>query len=199
MFDVEQGSVSGFLDWYRGRHLPDLLASGFLSARAFESEHGSPRFVTIYEQDHDVLQSPAYAAARASDPSLDSHESKVCNLQKATYRRIPVDRQNGATAFDARWVGVLGFEVREEFDDEWVAWLNHEALERGAGEERWAVGLRLGGHPLFPGSVAPRVLLIVESPSGATELEPVRSRLRERFTSHIDETRLIVAERYFSG
>jgi hypothetical protein len=197
LFDIEAGYTARFLAWYTRRHAVDLLEAGFLSVQAFESVRGSPRFMTLWDQDHDVLQAPEYALARARDPELAESESRVCNLQKGTYRQIALVADTDSRDVGAEWLGVLRFDLPEESDQALSAWLRGAISDLGAARPR--LGVRLGGHPLFPESVAPRLLLIVESPAELLGLDDIEARLRKRFAGSIGPSALTVARRYFAG
>lgn len=165
LFNVAEESASEFLAWYRARHLPDLLASGFLSAHCYEAAAGPRRYLTVYEQDHDVVASAAYAATRASDENLAARESSVLALQKATYRQEWWSGFPGpAPLAGGDWMSLAGFEVDDERRPALLSDLRRRAqgpeLQAGA---RLRLLSRLGGHPLFPEAVGPAVILMAEA------------------------------------
>jgi hypothetical protein len=70
--DREDSIAQVYERWYVSEHLPERLAvPGFLSARRYEAQRGSPRFFTFYEvQSPQVLASPEYLARLAAPSPL---------------------------------------------------------------------------------------------------------------------------------
>jgi hypothetical protein len=200
IFNVEAASASTFLDWYRRRHLPDLVRAGFLSAHAFEAAEGGRRFVTVYEQDHDVLGGEAYAGVRAADARLAANESQVRDLQKGTYRQAWWSTATPAPPpIRRRWLSVLGVDVEEDAREGVLERLRRELASISTpGGDVHRLTVRLGGHPLFPESVAPPMLLLRESSRATNVLEEVRRRLLDAFPE-LPASAVTIASRYYAG
>jgi hypothetical protein len=191
-FDLEPSRRSAWMRWYQERHAPDLLAAGFLGFRAYESVRGTPGFVTIWEQDHDVLQTPAYTAAREGDETLAANESAVRNLRKGTYRQVPLDSAGSSDPGRSEWLAVIGFDLPEPEEPRLTSSLGDVILPAAAGAR---LAVRLGGHPLFPQAVAPRVLVLVEGPDDPGGLDVLRRGLAEA-SAPAAAGSLTVARRY---
>lgn len=201
IFNVEESYIPEFRVWYTQRHVPDLLSSGFVSAHAFETVRGTPRFINIYEQNKDVFRNTAYAAARGKDAELSHAESMLRDLEKATYAQTLLGGDGAPPPFDADWITLLRFDLPEGRESALREWLVREevpALLKG-GALRCRLGIRNGTHPLFPKSIAPRVVFVVESSTEPKGTEALAQRLGARFAGEAQNVGITIAKRYFSG
>ena len=176
-FDVDTDVSERWLDWYTRRHAPDLLAAGFLAFHAYRAPGSSPEFATLWEQDSNVLETPAYAEARAGDADLPSHEGHLRGLRKGVYRQLAGAEGRPPPTLDGRWLTVLGLEPAALDETALVGWL--KTLQDGYARARAAV--RLGAHPLLPETVPPRLLLVVESSAAPVPRDRIDPAVQQQF------------------
>jgi hypothetical protein len=98
--DVDPAEEADFNLWYDREHLAERVAiDGFNEARRWVAESASPKYFCTYSTaSFEVLSSPAYARALASQTDWSRHHiAKFRNMQRAI-GRISVSRGQGRGA-----------------------------------------------------------------------------------------------------
>ncbi len=98
--DVDAADEAEFNRWYDREHLEERVAiSGFLEARRYIAHQASPKYLSLYSTaEFDVLDSPAYRAALASQTAWSkANISRFKNMIRAV-ARITISRGTGRGA-----------------------------------------------------------------------------------------------------
>lgn len=84
--DVLPEHEARFDQWYNDVHIPALLTvPGFLAARRFVRQEGSPKFLALYELESEAaLEHPQLARVRG----WGEFEPLIRNLRRSVCRRI---------------------------------------------------------------------------------------------------------------
>jgi hypothetical protein len=165
-FDVDPGESVYVRRWITEKHLPDLLAAGFLSASSYEEINGSGRTADIYEiPEIGIFATPAYRATGSDleDPARPRALAAMSNRSNTTYR---VHAEHGDISVDnSEIVTLVQFEAAVSSAPEFVASLQQacvSAMDSGSGLlERVRVCERSGSHPDFP-SEQPNWLIMLQ-------------------------------------
>jgi len=97
MMDVDPDHEEEFNRWYDEEHFPERLQCvGFLSARRYVAEEGSPKYLAIYEMESpEVLQSEAYQRIFAPSEWTQKVTQHVTTMVRNVYRDITPDISEG--------------------------------------------------------------------------------------------------------
>lgn len=165
-FDVDPAESVYVRRWITEKHLPDLLAAGFLAASSYEDIDGSGRTADIYEiPDIGIFSTPAYRATGndVQDPTRPRALAAMTNRSNTTYR---VHAEYGDTsARNSEIVTLVQFEAAVKSAAEFTASLQGaflDVLDAGIGLlERARICERSGSHPDFP-SEQPNWLIMLQ-------------------------------------
>jgi hypothetical protein len=98
--DIDAADEADFNRWYDREHLEERVAiEGFLEARRYVAEEGSPKYLCLYSTTTiDVFNGPAYKA-RLANPTAWSQKTmaRFKNMIRAV-ARITISRGNGRGA-----------------------------------------------------------------------------------------------------
>jgi hypothetical protein len=98
--DVDPPHEAEFNRWYDREHLEERVAiDGFLEARRFVAQQGSPKYLSLYSTEtFDVLDSPAYRNALANQTDWSrANIARFKNMIRAV-ARITISRGQGRGA-----------------------------------------------------------------------------------------------------
>ena len=98
--DVDAADEAEFNRWYDREHLEERVAiEGFLEARRYVAEKGSPKYLSLYSAEtFDVLDSAAYRAALANQTAWSkANIARFKNMIRAV-ARITISRGKGRGA-----------------------------------------------------------------------------------------------------
>jgi len=171
--DIDDDYVEPHHEWYARRHAPDLMASGFWSARGYDSAT-SPGLWNIYEvPDVAIFSSEAYTGGHRSDPFLETAVKKLHGRSVSLYTQVRiVDAQGNPIVRPATLRGPVVASLRFESSataDRVASWFD----ERIVGKHARSPGVRTirlweqrERHPKWP-STEPRWSVGVEWESEA--------------------------------
>ena len=114
--DIDAADEADFNRWYDREHLEERVAiEGFLEARRYVAEEGSPKYLSLYSTENfEVLDSPAYRAALANQTAWSKQNiARFKNMIRAV-ARITVSRGNGRGA----WVSIIRLRPAQGKDNE---------------------------------------------------------------------------------
>jgi len=177
-FDVEPEESLYVRRWIADKHLPDLLAAGFLTAASYEEINGSGHTADIYEIPHtDIFTTPAYRAtgSDADDPERPRALAAMTNRSNTIYR-VRAEHGDLEAGANSDVVTLIQFEASATSpggqDTEFVTNLQQACVNAIDSFpdllERVRVCERSGNHPDYP-SDQPNWLIMLEwrkSPRG---------------------------------
>lgn len=166
-----------FMSWYKTKHAPDLIQSGFYSCTSYACEVGAPWDLNIYEiSGPDIFRSTKYQTARTPehDPQRPEVLSHVSDRSNTPYVQLLVDPSPDAAdgmagdqrgAVDAPGVSAVFFDCGPGGDAErllrgWVEGSELALNRAAAGYRRLRLCRRQGSHVNV--STQPEWLLLVE-------------------------------------
>ncbi len=122
-----------FEEWASGRHINDLIATGFLSAQRFRASKGKPEFLHLYELESiDLLRTDAYAAVAKNDPNIAQVRTGLINHSASLYEQVVYLPSEGAEervpGVSARHLITVQLEVEEGKEDELIEWHRTEHI-----------------------------------------------------------------------
>ncbi|NHU47967.1 hypothetical protein [Rhodococcus sp. A14] len=168
-FDVEPEESLYVRRWIAEKHLPDLLAAGFLTAASYEEINGSGHTADIYEIPHiEIFKTPAYRAtgSDADDPERPRALAAMTNRSNTTYH-VRAEHGDMEAGGNPEVVTLIQFEAASPGgqDTEFVTHLQQacvSAMDSFPGLlERVRVCERSGNHPDYP-SDQPNWLIMLE-------------------------------------
>lgn len=197
--NAEETAMPALRSWHARHHGPDLVAAGFLSSSHFEPIRGEMRYLSIWEQTHDVLRTDKYKESRRNDAErLIKTESSLRYVEKSIFAQKLLGPGDPAAPFGSDWLTLLRFDVPAARDADIQAWLAADELPglMRAGALRVRIAVRSGVHPLWPNDLSPRSLVIVESPTDIG-VEGLEERLRDRFGADVTKSAVTVGRRWY--
>jgi hypothetical protein len=170
-FDVDPEESFNVRRWIAEKHLPDLLAAGFLTAASYEEINGSGHTADIYEIPHiEIFKTPAYRAtgSDADDPERPRALAAMTNRSNTTYR-VRAEHGDMELGGNSEVVTLIQFEASATSpggqDTEFVTNLQQaciSVMDSFSGVlERVRVCERSGNHPDYP-SDQPNWLIMLE-------------------------------------
>jgi hypothetical protein len=137
--DVDPAIEDEFNVWYHEVHIPHMLRSvpGFLTGqryRAVNQSESQQKYLALYDlTDVDVVESPAYWAARPSSATATEQSKRMYNefrnLTRGVYQRIltcPEPEPSDLSA--ARYTLQVSVDIDSAAADEFNDWYNTEHL-----------------------------------------------------------------------
>jgi hypothetical protein len=124
--DIDAADEADFNRWYDREHLEERVAiEGFLEARRYVAEEGSPKYLSLYSTEtFEVLDSPPYRKALANQTDWSkTNISRFKNMIRAV-ARITISRGNGRGAV----LGIIRVRPRPGSENDLRARL-YEALD----------------------------------------------------------------------
>ena len=124
--DIDAADEEDFNRWYDREHLEERVAiEGFLEARRYVAEEGSPKYLSLYSTEtFEVLDSPPYRKALANQTDWSkTNISRFKNMIRAV-ARITISRGNGRGAV----LGIIRVRPRPGSENDLRARL-YEALD----------------------------------------------------------------------
>ncbi|MDH6287113.1 hypothetical protein [Rhodococcus opacus] len=171
-FDVDPEESLYVRRWIAEKHLPDLLAAGFLTAASYEEINGSGHTADIYEIPQiEIFKTPAYRATGSDedDPERPRALAAMTNRSNTTYR-VCAEHGDMEAGGNSEVVTLIQFEASATSpgghqDTEFVTNLQEacvSAMDSFPGLlERVRVCERSGNHPDYP-SDKPNWLIMLE-------------------------------------
>lgn len=150
--DVDDDFLERFEQWYRDKHGPDLLRSGFFSCVAYHAIVGSPLVHNLYHiPSADIFESPKYQSARTpvEDPQRPEVLSHVSNRSNTPYRQAITEGVSSASPIVAEFV--VGIECSTVSpDDDALGHVEAFARSLAPAVQAWRLCVRDGIHPANP-------------------------------------------------
>ncbi len=136
--ELHDDDIPAFIDWYAGRHAPDLYQAGFTVCTCYRAVRGGMKLIDFYEApDSSIFESPLYQQIGPKDvygpPLMKKRLDKAHTVYQYRAGSTPAD----TTPLGADWIGFARFAATPQA----VARLA-EALAGEAGAALTAAGAR---------------------------------------------------------
>ena len=163
--DLAESDIGPFLDWYAGRHAPDLYPIGFRSCACYRTDDPAMNLFDIYEiSGHDIFTGAAYARLKRRDPYAGGIEGRRRNKAHTIYEQV--DGFPGSTAqdpsLDEDWIVTLRFDAADDPAAVTAKLGDVIGNALGNGVSRARLGIRTTDHPMYTTS-RPRYMLLLEA------------------------------------
>jgi hypothetical protein len=180
--DLAEPDMAPFLDWYAGRHAPDLYPIGFRSCACYRTDDPAMNLFDIYEiSGHDIFTGAAYARLKRRDPYAAGIEGRRRNKAHTIYEQFEAFAGSVAEdpSLDEDWIVTLRFDAADDPAalSARLGGVVKNALARGCSRAR--LGVRTTDHPMYT-TTRPRYMLLLEA---ERQPEPaIATALREHLT-----------------
>ncbi len=189
--DFAGEAIDNFIQWYAGRHAPDLFRAHFQSCACYRAIDGGPAILDAYQaQSWDVFLSTGYGL-RAKDPYAAKILAPRGPDYAATvyaYSPMPSTLGEPLVLIDSDWASLVRFDLEDAALDTAIKRFDAQAAVqwRQWGARNFRFIQRTKNHPTLAPSPRPSCALFVEwdqrPPALALQSQSLRSAMEHAST-----------------